>query len=127
MIFNFVLNDIFCFVSKGDLYNYTEDNCIGVSQNDISVLSKQMGSETQVMAELFADNFMKSNGDKFQGIILPVNRKNTFGDIDITIVQRINVLGMCIDGKLNFNEYVRRICSKSSAKIYALQRWHLIV
>ena len=29
---------------------------------------------------------------------------------------------MCIDGKLNFNEHVRRICSKASAQISALQR-----
>ena len=115
MIFNFVLNDIFYFVSKGDFHNYTEDNCISVSQNDISVLSKQLESETQVLAKWFA------NGDKFQGIVLPVNRKNTLGDIDIAFVQRIDVLGMCIDRKLNFNEYVRRICSKASAKISTLQ------
>ena len=29
---------------------------------------------------------------------------------------------MCIDGKLNFNEHVHRICSKASAQISALQR-----
>ena len=29
---------------------------------------------------------------------------------------------MCIDGKLNFNEHVCRICSKASAQISALQR-----
>ena len=46
----------------------------------------------------------------------------TLGDIDIAFVQKIDVLGVCIDGKLNFNEHVRRICSKVSAQISALQR-----
>ena len=34
---------------------------------------------------------------------------------------------MCIDGKLNFNEHVRRICSKASAQISALQRLRLYI
>ena len=79
------------------------------------------------MAKWFADNSMKANADKFQGIVFPGNRINTdvhvtLGDINIAFVQKIYVLGVCIDGKLNFNEHVRRICSKASAQIYALQR-----
>ena len=46
----------------------------------------------------------------------------TLGDINIAFVQKIDVLGMCIGGKLNINEHVRRICSKASAQISALQR-----
>ena len=80
------------------------------------------------MAKWFADNSMKANADKFQGIVLAGNRKNTdvhvtLGDTDIAFVQKIDVLGVCIDGKLNFNEHVRRICSKASAQISALQRF----
>ena len=77
------------------------------------------------MANWFADNSMKANADKFQGIVLAGNRKNTdvhvtLGDTDIAFVQKIDVLGVFIDGKLNFNEHVRRICSKASAQISAL-------
>ena len=42
--------------------------------------------------------------------------------VNITFVQKIDVLGVYIAGKLNFNEHVRRICSKASAQIFALQR-----
>ena len=42
--------------------------------------------------------------------------------VNFASVQKIDVLGVCIDGKLNFNEHVRRICSKASAQISALQR-----
>ena len=76
LIFNIFLNDIFYFVSNGDLYNYADDNCISVSHKDISVLSTQLENETQVMAKWFADNSMKANADKFQGIVLPGSRNN---------------------------------------------------
>ena len=127
LIFNIFLNDIFYFVSKGDLYNYADDNCISVSHKDIRVVSAQLENETQIMTKWFADNSMKANVDKFQGIILSGGRSNTaiqvsLDDVDIAFVQKIDVLGVCIDGKLNFNEHVCRICSKASAQISALQR-----
>ena len=71
---------------------------------------------------------MKANVDKFQGIILSGGRNNTaihvsLDDMDIAFVPKIDVLGVCIDGKLNFIEHVCRICSKASAQISALQRF----
>ena len=75
LIFNIFLN---YFVSKGDLYNYADDNCISVSHKDISVLSTQLENETRVMTKWFADNSMKANVDKFQGIVLPESRNNTY-------------------------------------------------
>ena len=42
-------------------------------------------------------------------------------DVDIAFVQKIDVLGVCIDGKLNFNGHVCRICPKASVQISALQ------
>ena len=63
LICNIFLNDIFYFVSKGDLYNYADDNCISVSQQNISVLSKQLENETRVMVEWFAETSMKANAE----------------------------------------------------------------
>ena len=70
---------------------------------------------------------MKASVDEFQGIILSRDRNNTaiqvsLDDVDIAFEQKIDVLGVCIDGKLNLNEHVCRICSKTSAQISALQR-----
>ena len=81
----------------------------------------------QAMAKWFADNSMKANADKFQEIVSPGSRNHkdvqvSVGDVDIAFVQKIDVLGVCIDGKLNYNEHVHRICSKASAQISALQR-----
>ena len=99
-----------------------------VSRTKIYVLvSAQQENETHIMTKWFADNSMKANVDKFQGIILSGGRNNTaiqvsLDDVDIAFVQKIDVLGVCIERKLNSNEHVCRICSKASAQISALQR-----
>ena len=128
LIFNIFLNDIFYFVSKGDLYNYADDNCISVSHKDISVVSKQLECETQVMAKWFADNSMKANRDKFQGMVLPGNRKNTdvhvtLGDIDNAFVQKIDVLGVYIDGKLNLMNMSAAFVQRPVSKFLPYNVW----
>ena len=70
----------------------------------MSVLSAQLENEAQVMTKWFADNSMKANVDKFQGIILSGGRNNTtvhvsLDDVDIAFVQKIDVLGVCSDIK----------------------------
>ena len=100
LIFNIFLNDIFYFVSKGDLYNYADDNCISVSHKYIRVVSAQLENETQIMTKWFADNSMKANVDKFQGIILSGGRNNTaiqvsLDDVDIAFVRRL-MFSVCV-------------------------------
>ena len=58
---------------------------------------------SQTMAKWFADNSLTANADKFQGIVLPGSRnhKNVQVSVgDVTFVQKIYVLGVCIDGNL---------------------------
>ena len=79
------------------------------------------------MVEWFVDNSRKANAEKVQGVILTGSRNYadvqvSLGDVEDASVQKMDVLGVCIDDKLNFNEHVHRICSKASAQISALQR-----
>ena len=119
---------MFYFASRGDLYNYADDNCVRVSRKDISVVSAQLENETQVMTKWFANNSLKANVDKFQGIILSGGRNNTaiqvsLDDVDIAFVQKIDVLGVCINGKLNFNEHICRICQRPVPKSLPYDVW----
>ena len=127
LIFNIFLNDIFYFATESDLYNYADDNCVSVSHTEMNVLSSYLQSETQSMVKWFTDNSMRANAGKFQGIILCGGREQktvniNVGESDICFVSKIEVLGVSIDDKLNFNDHVKRICSKASAQISALQR-----
>ena len=53
----------------------------------------------------------KHYADKFQGIVLPGSRNNanvqvSLGGVDIAFVKKIDVLGVCIDGKLRALRFV---------------------
>ena len=79
------------------------------------------------MVKWFTDNSMRANAGKFQGIILCRGREQktiniNIGESDICFVSEIEVLGVSIDDKLNFNDHVKRICSKGSAQMSALRR-----
>ena len=79
------------------------------------------------MVKWFTDNSIRANAGKFQGIILCGGREQktiniNVGENDICFVSKIEVLGVSIDDKLNFNNQVKRICSKASAQLSALQR-----
>ena len=89
----------------------------------MNILSSYLQSETQSMVKWFTDNSMRANAGKFQGIILCGSREQktiniNVGESDICFVSRIEVLGVSIDDKLNFNDHVKRICSKASAPIF---------
>ena len=94
---------------------------------NIHVLSSYLQSETQSMVKWFTDDSMRANAGKLQGIILCGGREQktiniNVGESAICFVSKFEVLGVSIDDKVNFNDHVKRICSKASAQISALQR-----
>ena len=102
------------FATESDLYSYADDNCVSVSHAEINILSSFSQSETQSMVKWFTDNSMKANAVKFQGNILCGGREKktiniNVGESDICFVSKIEVLGVCIDDKLNFNDHVKRM------------------
>ena len=70
VLFNIFINDIFCFISKGCLYNYADDNTLTYSDNSIENLTKVMEEESEILIKWFSDNQMQANPDKFQAIAI---------------------------------------------------------
>ena len=66
LIFNIFLNDIFYFVTKGNMYNYANDNSISVSHKELALLSRQLQTEAEVTFQWFLDNAMEVNPTKFK-------------------------------------------------------------
>ena len=66
------------------------------------------------MVKWFTDNSMRASAGIFQGIILcggteQKNIKINVGESDIFFVSKIEVLGVSIDDKLNFNDHIKCI------------------
>jgi len=77
--------------------------------------------------EWFAANGMQANPDKFQFMVISpdefykrklVLNKNT----EIFSEERVKVLGVTIDCKLNFSSHVRSICTKAARQLNAFAR-----
>ena len=58
---------------------------------------------------------MKANIDKFQFIIIGNTGSDTLqiGDITIKSVSSVTLIGITIDSKLNFKEYINNIIKKA--------------
>ena len=82
----------------------------------------------KVAIKWFHENKMMLNLDKFQAIVLDECRSSNteikfiFGLEQIQAVPSVDILGITIDDKLNFNLHIDKICLKSANQLNALVR-----
>ena len=84
---------------------------------------KKLRSYTIKIFEWFHNNRLKSNAGKCNLITsstspVEIQIENTI----ISSVKRVKLLGVYIDGRLDFDYHVNQICKKASKKIHALSR-----
>ena len=69
---------------------------------------------------------MCANPDKFQAIVLGMKNPETLnfqlGNITIKPEDKVRLLGIDLDSKLNFNCHIHEICQKAARQINALKR-----
>ena len=94
----------------GDNHLYSENKChdvlINVLENDVNIATV-----------LFDNNYVCANPDKFQSIILGRGSKKSLSlsvqDNTIRSDPSIKLLGVTLDDKLKFDEYVSEMCRKA--------------
>jgi len=117
------LNDIFLFTHDTNIANYADDNTLYTIQDNLEKILDVLNSETSLLLNWFHINEMKSNNDKCH-LFLP-NKDNISIDIGNETIESSNVvdlLGIKIDNKLNFNDHVSKLCKKGNQKLHALAR-----
>ena len=145
LLFNIFINDIFLVLP--DIFNFADDNTIDACCSDIELVIKKLESDLRGALDWFDINCLIANPQKFQlmflGIpasdsyCLSVPTANTvsslfqvytqhsfrFGpNIIIKSVNSVKLLGITIDNKLNFNNYIDNLCSKAKCSVNALRR-----
>ena len=123
LLFNIFLNDIFYFIMDIDIANYADDNTPYTTDINITSLLETLENETNVLLNWFRVNEMKPNEDKCH--LLVINHENVsvnLGTENITCSSSVNLLGIQIDDKLDFNEHVSKLCKKGNQKLHALAR-----
>ena len=123
MLFNIFLSDIFYFIENSKIANYADDNTAYSISDTLEGLLTNLEGETSILLKLFQDNEMKPNEDKCH--LFVVNTEDvtvTLGDEILSGCSTIDLLGITIDNRLNFSEYVTKLCKKGNQKLHALAR-----
>ena len=128
LLFNIFINDIFFIDNDVTIYNYADDNCVSYAHNDIDIIKNVLECDVKKMLYWFKINSLEANPSKFQSMLLKnknVNAEdfNIIVDNDtIDLTASMNVLGINIDDKLNFNSHVSNMCNKAGSQLNVLQR-----
>ena len=124
LLFNIYINDIFYFVTKGNLTNYADDTTPFAIDTTLDVLLYSLETDTSVLIKWFHNNYLKMNPDKYH--LLITNRDNGVSiNVDNKIIEcsnSVKLLGRTIDNRLHFNDHISYLCKKVSVKLHALAR-----
>ena len=103
--------------------SYADDNTPYRTANTIDEVIQSLEYDAMMLFQWFSDNQKKANISKCH---LSANKKNEvtirIRDTEIENSEYEKLLGIKVDGKLNFNEHLNDIISKASRKVNALSR-----
>ena len=87
---------------------------------------RSLESDATSTLSWFEKNHMRANPDKFQAIILGMKNPETLnfqlGNITLKHEDKVKLLGIDLDPKLNFNCHIHEIGQKTARQINALKR-----
>ena len=126
--FNIFVNDLFLLIKKASLHNFADDNTISATDRNVENLISILESESGIAIKWFRENEMIVNPDKFQTIIIKKDKAMheeyvlKLGNVEPTTKPKVELLGIHIDEKLNFDEHVSFLCKKASNQLNAICR-----
>ena len=128
ILFNIFINDLFLWINDASLHNFADDNTLSAFAKTIQELVSILEKESEVAIKWFRDNGMSVNPEKFHGIVInrcgryPDVHKMNFAGFEITTEKIVNLLGVDLDYKLNFNKHIGSLCKKGAGQLNAICR-----
>ena len=119
ILFNIFLNDLLSTLKLSDL-NFADDNTISAIADNVHHLILTLKHESELAVKWFTENQIIVNSDKFQAMILQNSRNSKNcepNELEIKIVKietknTLELLGITIDKKLNFEEHMSELYKK---------------
>ena len=128
VFFNLSINDLFFFIEKVSMHNFADDNTLSAWGETVSKLIDTLELESNIAIDWLTKNEMIINPDKFQAIILDKKKSNLTNiplaadNQTIKSVPSVELLGIHLDDKLNFNLHISNICRPAVNHLNALIR-----
>ena len=127
-MFNLSINDLFFFIETASTHNFADDDTLSAWGETLSKLIGTLESESEIAIDWFTKNEMIINPDKFQPVILGKEKSNltnvplTIDNQTIKRVPSVELLGIHLNDKLNFNLHINNICRSAAKQLNALIR-----
>ena len=126
-------NHILWVIKMYHIHCYADDNSISYSSDTVDIIRHFLTKDINVFMNWFERNSLKANPEKFQsmlisshsfdadGLMIPV------GNTIIPSMERMKVLGITIDDKLNFSEHISNVCIKTGRQLNVLERFKKVL
>lgn len=126
VLFNVFMNDIFCAIKDGILFNYADDNTVLVKGKNKPELLSRIEKNSKALIEWVTINEMEANPSKFELMISNESNSTTEFKIDNCTINSepvVKLLGVFLDNKLNFSHHISNICKKACRQLNCLKRF----
>ena len=121
LLFNIYICDLSFDINDLDFASFADDNAPYSCLSDMMFVPEQLKRGIDKIFDWFRKNFLKGNADKFYLI----TRSKTLLEIEvsnITIIseEKVKLLGIYNDNRLNFDDHVSQLSKKAGKKLDTL-------
>ena len=118
IIFNIFINDLNYFLERASLHGFADDHTITAFDKNLERLKQNLNSEANIAVDWLSINNMVANPTKFQAIVFtnkkePIRTSFCIKNIHINNEELVELLGIKIDEKLNFEKHISEISRKA--------------
>ena len=126
ILFNIFMNDFFMFITQSDVCNFADDTSLYAHGKTISEVSEKLENDVIRALDWFKMNSLVPNAKKFQMMFLGTKSKTKLcleiNGKKCVSSDKVKLLGITIDWKLQFNDHVKALCINANKKVSALMR-----
>ena len=125
-LFNLFFHDLFC-ILIASAHNFADGNRFSSSAGTVEDLIEPLQSECNLAIKWFIENKMFVDPDKLQAILFDKQKSDytvteLFALRKFKLFSSVNIFGVAIDDKLNFDLRIDRICKSALNQLNALRR-----
>ena len=126
LLWNIFQNDL-AYEIKSNLSMYADDHQIYEVGKDFANVKSSLNKNAEKASKWYEDNMLKGNYSKYKTIAMQnkgkiTNLSMSIQGSEIESTEKLSLLGVTIDNKLNFNHHINNVCKKASQRIGVLMR-----
>ena len=125
-LWNIFQNDL-AYEIKSNLSMYADDHQIYEVGKDFANVKSSLNKNAEKASKWYEDNMLKGNYSKYKTMAMQnkgeiTNLSMSIQGSEIESTEKLSLLGVTIDNKLNFNHHINNVCKKASQRIGVLMR-----